>query len=121
MNTFRIETTLGSHNAPQTPTRVLEVDPEGGEAVNTGEADPGKLAGQPRPLRPPNTLTVQKLVEAATRAAQCQHVQRLELSQDLHPDLVRDSEDPLLGGRGGHVQLHEDSPRMLPNVTEYVP
>ena len=121
MNTFRIETTLGSHNAPQTPTRVLEVDPESREAVNTREADPGKLGGQPRPLRPPHTLTVQKLVEAATRATQSQHIQRLELSQDFHPDLVRDSEDPLLGGRGGHVQLHEDSPLMLPNVTEYVP
>ena len=77
--------------------------------MNTGEADPGELGGQPRPLPPPHALTVHELVEAATRAAQRQHVQGLEVGEDLDPDLVRDGEDPLLGGRGRHVQLHEEA------------
>ena len=116
VNTFRIQPTLRGHNTPQTATRVLELNPEGDEAVNTGETDPGQLGGQPGPLAPPHGVTVHKLVEAAAAPAQRQHVQGLEVGDDLDPDLVRDGEDPLLGGGGRHVQLHHVVTKPL-NVT----
>ena len=62
MNAFRIQASFCRHNAPQAAARVFELNSEGGEAVDAGEADPGQLGREPRPLHPPYALVVQELV-----------------------------------------------------------